>query len=499
MLHKNKVIFSLLFILSLFCNYKVAFSMEVESPEPTLKRKRDTNKSLVQSEPPLKQARKEEVLPDLSEEIWLDLFSYIPDKERIGLSLVCKGWFFINNKWPSLRIKDASLSEVTFLDIINRFTSVRSLEFNRTSIPGVSEHLSLMANLEKLIIGCDQITDASISSLVNLTYLEVNTPYVYNITNSSVSQFKKLKCLKLSSSSIDDTALRELTNLQVLRASEVVTNESISVLTNLQELVLYDNKNVTDDSVKLLTNLTTLDISGNFILTDDSVSQLTKLEQLSLVWYKHRHAQTSPQITDTGLIQLKNLTYLDLTRNKIITHISLRELTNLIGLRLFLNNGITDESLSCLVNLQDLDLGFFSDEESNSMITDKSIGQLTNLRTLGMSGNPPITDESVSALTNLTALTLNAVDGVTDRSLRKLTNLRKLTLGASTAATDESISLLTNLTSLRLVAKDGGMGMEAITDKSVSTLPKLSSLELSRVATVSLLRSNRLQPTSFPQ
>ena len=214
--------------------------------------------------------------------------------------------------------------------------------------------LSELTNLTKLhIIGGDGITDLSFLNTLN-----------------------NLKDLRLNiSAGIDLLPLTELTNLTELYLDNIREETDIlplCELTNLTKLrisgwqymfektyEIYGIKNLTD--ISKLTNLTYLDLSDNKINDLSPLSGLINLQKLNL---------SGNEIDDLSpLNKLVNLTYLNLsgttktsyydTREYKINDLSpLRELTGLTELYLDFHDGIKDLSpLKGLINLKRLQVG----------------------------------------------------------------------------------------------------------------------------------------------
>ncbi|MEH1819016.1 MAG: leucine-rich repeat domain-containing protein [Nostoc sp.] len=229
--------------------------------------------------------------------------------------------------------------------------------------------------------------------------------------------------------------------------------EAIANLTNLTQLILYNNQ-ITQipEAIAKLTNLTQLSLSGN---------QITRIPE--------------------AIAKLTNLTWLYLSNNQI-TRIpeALGQLTNLTGLYLY-NNQITHipETLAKLTNLTQLDL-------SNNQITEipEALAKLTNLTGFSLSDNQ-ITEipEALAKLTNLTGLSLsdNQITQIPE-TLAKLTNLTQLYLhNNQITQIPETLAKSTNLTQLYLYNNQITQIPEALAKSTNLTQLSLSNNQITQI------------------
>lgn len=202
-------------------------------------------------------------------------------------------------------------------------------------------------------------------------------------------------------------------------------------------LYLGFNKKLTDERMRQFNsefpNLRGLNLCGKSNITDDSLSLLTNITKLNL--------ESNSKIFDMSVLKLTNITNLNLQRNNNIIGVSFYFLSNLTALNLNENNTIS-RLFYFLTNLKSLSL------RKNNTITDEDLSLLTNITSLDLIGNNTITDRSVSRLTNITDLHLWENHTITNASISRLTNITRLSFGEESRITDGCLSLLTNLTTL---------------------------------------------------
>lgn len=178
-----------------------------------------------------------------------------------------------------------------------KMTQLRKLVTNHyTNI--TDNILSMMHHMEHLVI-YNNITDDGISNLLNLRHLVVG--YDTKITDIGIKDLTNLDTLVLITNKVKDTGLHKL-NLRVLAVNSNITNSDISHMHNLRELTLLHNKKIT---------------SAVF-------SKFPKLQKLVL--------NTSTEIvlyTDSDMLSLVNLKYLDIKDTDTITYKSIQYLKNL--------------------------------------------------------------------------------------------------------------------------------------------------------------------------
>ncbi|MEG4233102.1 leucine-rich repeat domain-containing protein [Microcoleus sp. Pol11C3] len=260
--------------------------------------------------------------------------------------------------------------------------------------------------------------------------------------------------------------MKQLESLDLTSIGLTEIPEGIGKLSNLTQLVLWDNKIIqTPDALTKLfqalgqqPNLTQLNLSGNQIIQiPEALSKLSNLTRLDL------SGNQIIQIPE-ALSKLSNLTWLDLSGNQIIQIPdalaklceTIGQLSNVTRLDLSLNQ-ITQipDAIGQLSNVTRLDLSL----NQITQIPD-AIGQLSNLTYLDLSNNQ-ITEipDAIGQLSNLTRLSLsrNKITQIPDalaklcEALVQLPNLTVLDLSSNQITEiPEAITQLSNLTRLSL-------------------------------------------------
>ncbi len=280
--------------------------------------------------------------------------------------------------------------------LLERTTNLTYLQLRRSeNVSGACPKLPI--SLKNLDIQYNRLlTSSSITHLTNLTKLNITENNM--ICDNALISLTQLTILDMSYNRMDsygahrtDNGVSRLINLKVLVAKrdQVLTGESIKLLTNLTHLDLSDTNKVMDDALKPLVNLRVLILSQKSAITGLCISCLTGLTSLDI-----SHNQTFDY---RCLYLLTNLTCLDASR--------------------FLNTGrfLHDDVLSYLTNLKSLDIS------SQLGITGKSISKLTNLTVLGIADIGLISFDTFKPLTNLCILYLSS-KAIYDEDIHNLTS-----------------------------------------------------------------------------
>jgi hypothetical protein len=257
-----------------------------------------------------------------------------------------------------------------------------------------------------------------------------------------------------------------------------VTDEGISLLTNLKSLSLACHRTITIRAVSGLTNLTRLHLYGNRCFHDADVPKLPHVLSLDL-------GDICDDFDDPirdEVSQLTSLTCLSLTRNECTSDLGIRSLINLTSLDLSMNKNITgdeitDVGISGLVNLTALNLA------SNSKVSTSGISGLTNLTVLvldSVSHRSKVSDSALLHLTNLTALSLRnnrtylqyGFHNLEIVEFSHLSKLRTLCLDFNSSVKNSDICGFTSLTYLGL------LGNSTITKDIFSSLCNLRAISL---------------------
>lgn len=160
-----------------------------------------------------------------------------------------------------------------------------------------------------------------------------------SITDEVLSKFDNLTHLDIGyNQRISDECLSKLTNLTQLKLGnfQLISDHSLSCLNKLKALKINNNRNISDFGLKLMTNLTKLTIGPNRV-TDDSLSELTNLVELELynplfVFLPEHPFYHVQIISDQSVMKLTQLTKLSLRQNTLITDQAILKLTNLTDL-----------------------------------------------------------------------------------------------------------------------------------------------------------------------
>ena len=305
-------------------------------------------------------------------------------------------------------------------------------------------------------------------ALERINYLNVSgakeihtSELVHDITGLEYAT--NLQTLILTDNKISDLSpLEDLTNLVHLFLDENKISDlsPLKDLTNLTTLDLKQNGDISDLSpLAGLTNLTYLGFTGSDISDISPLAGLTSLTQLTLV---------STDIVDISPLQdLTSLTSLLLTGTDIVDISSLQDLTSLTILTLD-NNNISD--ISPLQSLTSLTLLQAHDNNISNITTLQNLTSLTSLylHNNNISDLTPLQD-----LTSLTTLYLgdNGSEGspLTDISpLADLTNLTYLNLSSNPISDITPLAALTKMVNLSLV--DNNI-------LNISPLERLTNLE----------------------
>lgn len=216
-----------------------------------------------------------------------------------------------------------------------------------------------------------------------------------------------------------DNFLSKFVNLTELKLdSATITNQSISLLTNLKKLSITYLASISDESLSCLTGLTELHVIS-LGAKCSSISTLTNLTMLS----------AGPCVSDEILLPLTNLTSLDLQSSPVSDN-AITKLLLLKDLSVTMTQTVTDSSISLLTYLTKLSVS------ETPAITDSSIGLLTNL--IELKSNEEFTNHGLSTLTNLTSLDICLSPEIKDEHMYSQTRL--MSLSVDDTLSDDSIS-----------------------------------------------------------
>jgi internalin A len=281
----------------------------------------------------------------------------------------------------SFELDKKKLSEITLLEKCTNLETLtlKSVEYPENYIPAWMEillKLNIINSYESLCIDLKPIRKLNklqYIDLCNLSYYDVPPRGVTQ--RGGVSPFKNIEPL---------SSLTNLTYLD-LSGSYVSNIEPIKNLRNLQHLDISYDTNVTDfEPLKGLINLATLDVSETLISNIEPLKGLNNLESLSL----HNN-----QVSDLKPLKgLTNLLRLYLSTTQVSDLEPIRGLTRLQTLYLS-NTQVSDlKPLKELINLQSLRL------ENTPIYNLEPLRELKYLRYLHISKCSNISDEQVKEL-----------------------------------------------------------------------------------------------------
>lgn len=214
----------------------------------------------------------------------------------------------------------------------------------------------------------------------------------------------------------------------------------------------YFNKVEVNEIFNELINLTSLDCSiSGYIYEINHKEKITNEIISKLINLKELICNGCLEITDESISKMVNLTKLSCNDCKYITDISISKLINLIYFSCRNCNGITDESIIKLTKLKYLTIGCTEIDQINDRmiiyeqnstykgvvkikqprirkyyVTDKSISKLTELIKFSCYGNIYITNESIIKMTKLENLYCTHCEQITVNGIIELTNLKYL-------------------------------------------------------------------------
>lgn len=247
---------------------------------------------------------------------------------------------------------------------------------------------------------------------------------------------------------------------------------NINHLVNLKILNIEDCDKINNNGISLLTNLIELNVNNNRQITD--INHLVKLRIL--------HAWGVSGISDISISTLTNLAELNAENNNKIIHIT--HLINLLILTVAGHCGITGSEIMGLTNLIGLN--------ANSNITITDVNHLTKLQILKADctyGKCGINNIGISSLTNLTKLSVNNNSTIT--SINHLTKLQILYASGNCGISDGNTSsqwnrinlnaMYTNLSVGGNIALDDiypNMNAEHIYTDGIKSLTNLTKLNV---------------------
>lgn len=172
----------------------------------------------------------------------------------------------------------SQLTNLTELDLSSSFRSIIN-DCNQ------AQSLRTLKNLKKICLSCyDEVSGELFQFLPSLTELD---SWGHNNVNDIdlIKIGTQLKHLSLMRNGVTDFSLSTLTNLTFLHLDDeegLVSDISILQLTKLKTLRLYNTQIISGMSLQTLTNLTELESFCNDKITDISLNKLTSLIKLEI-------------------------------------------------------------------------------------------------------------------------------------------------------------------------------------------------------------------------
>ena len=287
----------------------------------------------------------------------------------------------------------------------------------------------------------------------------LNITYGDDVDPSGLTKLTSLRC-----GSID---ISRLTLLTSLKCGKLAKDSDLIPLLGLRKLSLKLNNRITDESLSRLTNLTQLCLFDDGRCTNAHTlvtgSSLENLPNLQILMVKN---------VEEGGITARYFSGLSCLKKLKLSGIRMMEsdfegLRNLEVLKIGRRVQCNIRFISVLINLNKLIL-----RQSDDVVG--SVGALyglKNLRKLKFQLCCNLENfEGLNELMNLTDLSLDGYTGVRDCHITGLQNLQILSLQSNQYITGKSVSLLTNLTELDL------RGNNRITTKDLWPLKKLQKV-----------------------
>jgi hypothetical protein len=210
-----------------------------------------------------------------------------------------------------------------------------------------------------------------------------------------------------------DCLLHHLPFIKGLNPSNAFSDEQISQLTHLQELVFYNEQKISGEGIQGLTNLVHLSLGSKTEFADKHFAPLTKLASFAI-------SSVSPSLT--GATLSPTLTQLELRLNQyLIMKPNLPQLANLTSLSLKLASSLQDDQVASFAATFPKLTALRVNGQKMTGFTGKTLS--SNLTELSVSSSG--SQVTIGHLTNLTDLTLTGcvLDNVNFQPFHKLKRL----------------------------------------------------------------------------
>ena len=434
-----------------------------------------------------------QLCPVFPPELWPPIFSYLSVVQRYQWLTVCKQW------GQPYGLVDQSITVIryhyegaqSFIQSLqpNRLACMLNLSvLDATLTEEISNQLgahSMHLKVLHLSSYCTENGDENIgcgdgiSKLTNLTTLDLARTAQLSMSNlTGLTSLTHLGVYK--NSGLQDEGLGAFTRLTSLFLQRTeVSDEALTLLTNLETLILCDNDNISGTTLCALPKLRNLFVTSHYKLIPEEVFRsLNKLDALTVKisiftcrMITHLTSLRSLSIQAANIRESQTFaSFLNLTRLVIKDNYQARPARGAFG------NG-----LSVLTNLRVLKL---NDHSVGGVCTDDVLSCLSNLTTLCIYANNCITRSSLSTLTNLTKLKLPH-----DRHLTRLDTeclpLSLTTLDLSNCNhTSPFRGMTENLQNLRVLILDTVSISCLLGTENWESSPLFKSLQLLRVTPI---------------
>lgn len=349
----------------------------------------------------------------------------------------------------SISASDRSLSVLTLLKHLPKLEKIEIQNARRIPHSSLVKIAKFKQLKELSLLSAFRLTKEGLKEVAKLENLEKLSITGFRLRDlSSIATLTKLKSLDLSSTYVDENALKKLQSLKNLKELKI---ENCGMLKGLAPEVLAD-----------FTTLESLSVKNN-------------------QWFGDRHL--------TEIAKLKKLSHLDLWATTISDK-SLKALQSFPALRSLKISGsqLTDLGMGHLASLKNLEiLGIY-----RTKMTDKSmisIGKLVKLKSLELRRCNEITDKGFKHLENLTELkeldlSLTPVKDPTLKRIAKLKNLEVLKLAFCKDITDEGLKHVGQMKKLKVLSLESTK-IHSLGLQKLSNLPNLRELNLNNCSRVS--------------
>ncbi len=355
------------------------------------------------------------------------------------------------SKLTELTILDGSLLTSDDLALFGRLTDLQKLQiYNCRFLDSETvSHLSGLKDLNTLALTNTIIDDAAVETIIKsfpkLIVLDLSSnANMSSQVLKSITELTNLQQLLLLQNKFNDIGTRRLSKLQDLRVLDLRGNMqagdmTLETIASLPKLKAFKHRStaVSDNGMAYLSQNVTLEnlLIQDFGISNQSGEHLAKLKKLTQL-----EVFRCPGFGSEGVLALKGLNLQRLTLRDLATvdDTALEVLKDLPKLRRFYLHeisSVTDSGLKNLSSLKELEL---LDIWSIPLMTDATvdvIAALPNLKELTIRSTA-VTDKAIDkllAMPKLQSLTFKENGGVTEAGLKKLSSKKwtKLDIGAS--------------------------------------------------------------------